>query len=95
MGVVLTAIVITGFSAATLVRPGGVSAIPPLVHVHGAVFLGWFVLFCAQAQLAGSGNIRVHMTLGKTSIALAAAMVVLGYLMVRGASLRHPVGQRH
>ena len=88
MGLVLTAIVISGFSTAAFVRPGGVSTIPVLLHVHAAVFLGWFVLFCIQARLAGSGNIRLHMTLGKTSVALASAMVVLGYLVVRGAYAR-------
>ena len=72
MGLVLTAIVISGFAAAAFVRPGGISTIPLLVHIHAVVFLGWFVLFCTQAQLAGSGNIRLHMTLGNTSIALAA-----------------------
>lgn len=88
MGLVLTAIVIGGFGVSTFVRPGGIAAIPLLLHLHGAVFLGWFVLFSVQAQLAGSGNIRLHMNLGKTSIGLAAAIVVLGYLVVRGAYAR-------
>jgi hypothetical protein len=85
MGAVLLAIVIAGFVPPVLARPGGVASIPLLIHVHGAVFVSWFLLFCVQAHLAGSGNIRLHMRLGSVSVMLAAAMIVLGYFVIRGA----------
>ncbi len=85
MGVILVAIVIGGFVPLALSRPGGPAAIPFLLHVHGAVFLGWFVLFCVQARLIATGDRQLHMKLGKASIGLAVAMVVLGYFVMRGA----------
>lgn len=85
MGLVLLSIVIAGFLPLALIRPGGIAAIPMLLHVHGAVFVAWFVLFIVQAGLAGSGVLRVHKRLGLASIALALAMIVLGYLATRGA----------
>jgi uncharacterized membrane protein YozB (DUF420 family) len=85
MGLVLLAIVIGGFLPRVLAHPGGAAALPMLLHVHGAVFVSWFVIFCAQARLAGSGNLELHMRLGKASVLVAAAMVLLGYFVTRGA----------
>jgi hypothetical protein len=89
MGIVLLVTVFAGFVPPVLARPGGIASIPLLVHVHGAVFVSWFLLFCTQAYLAGSGNIRLHMRLGSVSVLLAAAMIVLGYFVIRGA-YAHP-----
>jgi len=88
MGLVSFAIVVAGFAPPVFTRPGGVLSIPLLLHVHGAVFVGWFVLFCVQAGLIGSGNVRLHRRLGGASIVLASAMVVLGYFVIRGAYSR-------
>ncbi len=88
MGLILVAIVIGGFVPLALSRPGGFTAIPFLLHVHGAVFLSWFLLFCYQARLVGAGNVRLHMKLGKASIGLAVAMAVLGYAVMHGAYAR-------
>lgn len=85
MGLVLLAIVIGGFAPPVFTRPGGVASLPLLLHVHGAVFVSWFLVFCTQARLAGSGNIRLHMQLGKASTLVATAMIVLGYFVIRGA----------
>ena len=85
MGLILIAIVLGGFVPLALSRPGGVTGIPFLLHVHGAVFLAWFVLFCVQARLIAAGNRQLHINLGKASVGLAVAMVVLGYFVMRGA----------
>ena len=85
MGLVLMAIVIAGFLPPVFTRPGGVSALPILLHLHGAVFFAWFVLFCVQARLIGGGNVRLHMNLGKASMLVSGSMLVLGYLVLRGA----------
>lgn len=85
MGVILLAIVIAGFVPPVFARQGGIASMPLLLHVHGAVFVSWFLLFIAQARLAGSGNIALHMRLGKASVAVAVAMVILGYFVTRGA----------
>ncbi len=88
MGLVLAVVVVAGFGSSILMRPGGIATVAPLLHVHGAVFFGWFVVFCLQARLIAAGNVRLHMTLGKASVVLAAAIVVLGYVVMRGAYAR-------
>lgn len=85
MGVILLALVIAGFLPPAISRPGGIVAMPLLLHVHGAVFVAWFLLYCTQAYLAGSGNITLHMRLGKISVLLAASMILLAYFVIRGA----------
>ena len=52
MGLVLLAIVIAGFAPSALSRPAGSDGTPPLLHMHGVAFLGWYIVFCLQAWLA-------------------------------------------
>jgi len=85
MGLVLIALVLAGFVPFGLMRPGGITAVPPLLHVHGAVFLSWFVLFTVQAKLIGAGNLRLHKRLGQLSVLLALTMIVLAYFVMRHA----------
>jgi hypothetical protein len=85
MGLILIAIVFGGFALPVLVRSGDVSAMPILLHLHGAVFFAWFLLFWVQAKLIGTGDVRLHMSLGKASVLVSTAMIVLGYLVLRGA----------
>lgn len=85
MGVVLLGTVVAGFVPPSLSRPGGIASVPALLHVHGAVYVSWFLLFILQARLIGAGNVRLHMRLGQLSVMLFAAMLVLGYLVIRGA----------
>lgn len=49
-----------------------------LIHVHGAVFSAWIVLFCVQTTLVARRNISLHRTLGFAGAGLAVAMVGLG-----------------
>ncbi|WP_405224835.1 hypothetical protein [Lentisalinibacter sediminis] len=88
MGLVLLALVIAGFVPPAFSRPGGPAAIPLLLHVHGAIFAGWFVLFIAQARLIGAGNARLHRRIGAASLILALAIVVLGFAVIGGAYAR-------
>ena len=85
MGLILFGLVVAGFVPPAISRPGGIASMPWLLHVHAAVFVSWFLLFCTQAWLPGAGNIALHMRLGKASVLLAIAMVVLGYFVMRGA----------
>ena len=88
MAASLLAVVVAGFFPGAFLRDGGVLALPALLHVHGAVFVGWFLLLVAQASLVRSGNIAMHRRLGASSVMLALAIVVLGYFVIRGAYLR-------
>lgn len=82
---VLIAVVICGFSIAAFQRPGGPLNIPLFLHLHGAVFLGWFALIAVQSRLIGSGNYTLHKRLGYFSVLHAAAIVIIGYLVIDGA----------
>lgn len=85
MGIVLLGTVIAGFLPPALSRPGGIASVPLLLHVHGAAFIGWFMLFCLQARLVGIANLRLHKRLGQLSLVLVGAMLILGFLVIRSA----------
>lgn len=85
MGIILIAIVLGGFVPLAFSRPGGPWSMPWLLHLHGFVFLSWYVLFVVQARMIGNDKVALHMCLGKLSIALAITMVVIAYAVVRGA----------
>ncbi|MGX7894356.1 hypothetical protein [Tsuneonella sp. HG222] len=36
---------------------------PPVVHLHGIVFICWMLLLLVQSALVGTGNVRLHRTL--------------------------------
>ena len=77
MAVVVALVVAAGFGpsyAASLPPPG----LPFWVHLHGAAMTGWIVLFGVQAWLIGQRQVRLHKTLGWTSIGLVLAIIPLG-----------------
>lgn len=88
MGLVLIGLIIAGFLPRAFVREGGIGSVPLLLHVHGAVFFAWFVLFCVQARLVGVGNVALHRRLGQLSVLLAVSMVIMAYFVVRDAYAR-------
>jgi len=59
-----------------------------LVHVHGLVMSLWIILFSVQAYLISSKRIKLHMTLGMSSIVLAAVMIVTGMMTAVAAGAR-------
>jgi hypothetical protein len=86
MAVTLALVVLTGFAPTYYLRffdgapshtvSGG--PITPLVHLHGALFTSWIVLFIVQTALVSSRRVAVHRRLGVAGAVLAAAMVVVG-----------------
>jgi uncharacterized membrane protein YozB (DUF420 family) len=50
----------------------------PLIHIHGAVFAAWMVLFVTQAALIAVGNTRLHRRLGVAAVFFAVLMLVVG-----------------
>jgi len=59
-----------------------------LVHLHGLTMSLWIVLFVVQSVLISAKQIRLHMTLGLLGIAVAAAVVVLGWMTGYAAASR-------
>lgn len=53
-------------------------SITPTLHLHALLFTGWVLLFVVQTGLIAARRAAVHRRLGLASIALAAAMVVVG-----------------
>jgi hypothetical protein len=89
MGMLLTSLVLLGFIPPALTRPDGIASLPLLYHLHGLIFVSWFGLFTFQAYLVRDRNFRLHRLLGKSSVVIALAMLVTGYLMMR-AAFAHP-----
>ncbi len=54
---------------------------PPIVHLHGLVFVSWMLLLLAQTGLVSAGNLKLHRSLGTWGIAHAAAIMILGLIM--------------
>lgn len=79
MSLVITAIVVSGFSKT--VDANLFHANPPrpfLLWMHGAAFSTWIVFFIAQSALVRVRKVSVHRTIGWFGAGLAAVMVVLG-----------------
>jgi hypothetical protein len=64
------------------------AALPGLVHLHGALFSGWLLLFIAQTALVAGGRVAVHRRLGLLGVLLAAAMVGVGTATAINAAAR-------
>jgi len=60
-----------------------------LVHIHGAVFTLWIILFIAQISLVTAGRVDVHRRLGLPGFVLALVMIVLGTVTASDSLARH------
>jgi len=79
-----TAVTFTGF-AVTYFGPifaGKYPKVAPIVHVHGWTFFLWYLLLPFQAGLIAARRVATHRTLGLASVALAAAMVGTGLVVI-------------
>lgn len=89
MSFVMLAIILIGFAPSYYLKGAVLAHLPSLlVHLHGAVFSSWILLFVVQSCLVSAGNIRLHRKLGVLGAILAALMVILGILAVFGALRR-------
>jgi hypothetical protein len=81
MAILLCVVVFIGFSA-TYFRAGMLRApLPsPILHVHGAVFTLWMVLFVVQAALISARRVAWHRSLGTIAFCLPPIMIVLGVI---------------
>jgi len=60
-----------------------------LVHIHGAVFTLWVILFVSQTGLVSARRLSLHRRVGLFGFALAVLMVVLGVLAASDQLARH------
>lgn len=60
---------------------GGTIDEPMLIHLHGAVCMGWLALFAVQAMLAATGRVAQHVRLGRWVMAYALAVIAVGVMV--------------
>lgn len=75
--ILMCAVVYGGFSF-QLAMGRSSFAVPPLVHAHAIVFMGWVTIYLLQAALATVGPMRWHRLLGWFAAAWMVPMIVLG-----------------
>jgi hypothetical protein len=59
---------------------------PPIVHLHGVVFVAWMLLLLVQSAMVCTGNVKVHRALGTWGIAQGTATILIGLMMQLVAS---------
>ena len=81
MAMLLCVCVFIGFSR-TYFQAGMLRApLPsPILHIHGAVFTLWMLLFVAQAALISARRVKWHRSFGTVAFCLPPIMIVLGVL---------------
>jgi hypothetical protein len=90
VAVLFPLITFIGFAPSYYLKTAFVSRPIPsvLVHVHGLVMSLWVVLFSVQACLISAKRIKLHMTLGMSSVALAVLIVMTGVMTAVAAGAR-------
>jgi hypothetical protein len=81
MAILLCICVFIGFSP-TYFQAGIMRApLPsPILHIHGAVFTLWMLLFVVQAALISARRVKWHRSLGTVAFCLPPVMIVLGVI---------------
>src|SRR5271170_2197471 len=52
----------------------------PILHIHGAVFTLWMLLFIVQTSLISARRVKWHRSLGTIAFCLPPIMIVLGVI---------------
>ena len=82
LAVFLFGMIVVGFWPSyygPLVR--GAAKAPIILHVHGAIFIGWMLLLIAQAAFAARGDLRTHRALGTVGIGYGTVVWLMGLLV--------------
>jgi hypothetical protein len=83
MTLVMCVFVFGGFGMTYLVpmSEGTFPPAPPVVHLHGLVFMSWMILLVVQPGLVGAGNVKLHRSVGTYMIAHGSVAICLGLLL--------------
>jgi len=82
MGFAVLATVIAGLAPTYYLKPLFATPDLPLsIHIHGALFSSWVLLFAAQTSLVAAHRTDLHKRLGIGGAVLAVAMVVSGFVV--------------
>ena len=89
MALIILGTVVLGFARSYYLAGVFQARLPSrLVHVHAALFSSWILLFIAQTSLVAAGRVDLHRRLGVLGAGLAAARVVLGFLVATDSLAR-------
>ena len=79
MALIIAAATFVGFAPSYYLAPMFSSRpLSMLLHVHGAVFTAWIMLYVVQTVLISAGRTNIHRIVGPAAVALAVTMVPLG-----------------
>jgi hypothetical protein len=82
MSLAIALTVMLGFGPSYFYRGAVFAPLPSaVVHVHGAIFSSWVILYVVQTALVARKKIRWHRTLGTFGAVLAGLMVVMGWVV--------------
>lgn len=93
MALAIALVVFIGFAPTYYLRGAYDTArVSPLVHAHAVLFTGWILLLLAQTSLIAARRPDLHRRLGMAGAALAAMMLVVGYLTAVAAAREGRLG---
>ncbi len=78
MSLAMAAVFVAGFSRTVPGDFAPTPGLPLLLHIHGAVFTCWVLVFVAQPSLIARGSLALHRKIGMIGAGLAAAMIGMG-----------------
>ncbi len=91
MSLLMAGVFVAGFSQTVPDDFAPTPGLPLLLHVHGAIFTLWVLLFVAQPAFIARGSLKLHRQVGLAGAGLAAAMVVMGVAATLFAISHHRV----
>src|SRR5207244_4681037 len=81
------ATVAAGFAPTYYLKPlFAAPALPLSIHIHGALFTTWVLLFVAQTSLVAANRTDLHRRLGVVGAVLAITMVATGTAVAIGSA---------
>ena len=100
MAALFIATVFAGFIPDSIAKMGAVAAgkrppFPVILHVHAVLMGSWLLLLFAQAALMATGRSGLHKQLGLTSMVLAPALILVGFLLIPAMDGQVIEGIRH
>jgi hypothetical protein len=78
VSVVTSVTIVAGFWNTYLPKILSGTPLPPIIHVHAAIFTSWLAFYVTQTTLVLNGKTTVHRRLGIAGAVLAVLMLVVG-----------------
>src|SRR5690349_13269170 len=92
MAIVIAVSVFLGFAPTYFLKSiYGTPVISPFIHLHGALFTSWILLFLTQTLLVSARRTDVHKKLGWVCGGVAIAMVAVGFKVAYTFAKKDPV----